>query len=151
MQIHILAFVLATVVSLLACSGKMPSDLGVATATLAPCPASPNCVSSDASDADHRVEPFTLAVPAPEAWAVVREEVAKLPRTTVVESTSNYLHAESTSAVFRFVDDVELHLRVSDESIAVRSASRLGRSDLGVNRRRVERLHAALRARGVVR
>jgi uncharacterized protein (DUF1499 family) len=77
--------------------------------------------------------------------------VAKLPRTAVVETTPNYLHAESASAVFRYVDDLELQLREADESIAVRSASRMGRSDFGVNRRRVEALRAALRARGVVR
>jgi uncharacterized protein (DUF1499 family) len=69
----------------------------------------------------------------------------------VVEEATNYLHAQCASALFGFVDDLELHLRASANLIAVRSASRVGHSDMGVNRRRVERLRAALRARGVVR
>jgi len=125
------------------------------TARLAACPASPNCVSSDASDASHRIEAYSLSASAddsPDAlWRVVREAVASLPRTTVVEATGDYLHAECASALFGFIDDLELQLRVSDNLVAVRSASRVGYSDLGVNRRRVERLRETLRARGVVR
>jgi uncharacterized protein (DUF1499 family) len=64
---------------------------------------------------------------------------------------SDYLHAECASAVFGFVDDLELQLRASEGRIAVRSASRLGRSDLGVNRRRVEALRSELARQGVVR
>jgi uncharacterized protein (DUF1499 family) len=77
--------------------------------------------------------------------------VAALPRTTVIEETANYLHAQCASALFGFIDDLELHLRESDNIVAVRSASRVGYSDLGVNRRRVEGLREALQARGVVR
>jgi len=68
-----------------------------------------------------------------------------------VKETSDYLHAECRSAWFGFVDDLELHLRPSEASIAVRSASRLGYSDLGVNRRRVEDLRASLIGRQVLR
>jgi uncharacterized protein (DUF1499 family) len=107
-------------------------------------------VSSDASDADHRVEAFALAAPPDDAWRIIREEVANLPRTTVVDETTSYLHAKSASAVFGFVDDLELHIRASDNLVAIRSASRVGYSDLGVNRRRVEQLREALRARRVV-
>jgi uncharacterized protein (DUF1499 family) len=70
---------------------------------------------------------------------------------SVVEETANYLHAECASALFGFVDDLELHLRESNNIVAIRSASRVGYSDLGVNRRRVEGLREALRARGIVR
>ncbi len=136
---------------LFSCSGKRPSNLGVSEARLAPCPASPNCVSSDADDDAHRVDALALSGSPAEAWPVVREEVARLPRTTVVEETADYLHAECASALFGFVDDLELHLRESDGVVAIRSASRLGYSDLGVNRRRTEQLREALRARGVVR
>lgn len=139
------------VVSLLACSGKRPSNLGVSDTGLAPCPSSPNCVSSDASDADHRVEPFALLAAPDDAWRAVREEVEGLPRTTIAQTTASYLHAECSSTVFGFVDDLELQLRASDGVVAVRSASRVGHSDLGVNRRRVARLREALRVRGVVR
>jgi uncharacterized protein (DUF1499 family) len=97
------------------------------------------------------VADLELAAPAPEAWRAAREAVAALPRTRIVAESEGYLHAECRSALFRFVDDLELHLRADAGRIAVRSASRVGRSDLGVNRRRVEDLRAALRARGVVR
>ncbi len=118
---------------------------------LAPCPASPNCVSSDARDARHAIAPLALAAPPQEAWRAARDAVAALPRTRIVEETADSLHAECRSALFGFVDDLELELRAAEGAIAVRSASRLGYSDLGVNRRRVESLRAALRERGVVR
>ncbi len=146
-----LALGLLVLMPLLSCAGRRPAGLGVTAAGLPACPASPNCVSSDASDAAHRVEPFVLAVPPPQAWRVLHEVVSALPRTTVVTRTDTYLHAECASALLGFVDDLELHLRPDHGRVAVRSASRLGHSDLGVNRRRVEHLRAALEARGVSR
>ena len=131
--------------------GGSRSNLGVRDGRLAPCPASPNCVSSDARDAEHAVEPLRLAQPAEKAWRNIREAVASLPRTAFVVETEDYLHAECRSALLGFVDDLELHLRPAEGIVAVRSASRLGYSDLGVNRKRVEELRAALRARGVLR
>jgi uncharacterized protein (DUF1499 family) len=118
---------------------------------LAPCPRSPNCVSSDAADAEHGIAPLALAAPPAEAWRAAREAVAALPRTRIVSEGGDSLHAECRSALFRFVDDLELQLRPAEGVIAVRSASRIGYSDLGVNRRRVEALRSALRARGAVR
>ncbi|MEZ5584986.1 MAG: DUF1499 domain-containing protein [Candidatus Competibacteraceae bacterium] len=73
-----------------------------------------------------------------------------LPRTTVVSVTEDHLHAECKSLIFRFVDDLEFHLRPNERRIAVRSASRLGYSDLGANRRRVEQVREALRAQGII-
>lgn len=137
--------------SLFSCAGVRPTNLGLHGSALHPCPSSPNCVSSDASDASHRVAAFELAAPAPEAWRAVRLAALGLPRTVIVTETSDYLHAECASAVFGFVDDLELHLRASQGLIAVRSASRLGHSDLGVNRRRVEGLRSVLARQGVVR
>ena len=138
-------------IPLLSCSGKRPSNLGVSDSRLAPCPASPNCLSSDAHDSAHKIPPFQLTKPATGVWQVVRELVSKLPRTRIVNETSDYLHAESRSSVFGFVDDLELHLRPSAGVIAVRSAARLGYSDFGVNRRRVESLRTALISREMVR
>lgn len=142
--------VVAATLVLSACGGEEPDDLGVHGMTLSPCPSSPNCVSSDAEDADHSVEPFRLAMDPIEAWRVVREVIDEQPRTIVITEAPEYLHVESRSAVFRFVDDLELQLRAEEGIIAVRSASRVGYSDLGANRRRVERLRAALAARGVI-
>jgi len=137
--------------SLFSCAGTRPTNLGLHEAVLGPCPSSPNCVSSDARDASHRVEAFELALPAVEAWRAARAAVASLPRTVIVKETPDYLHAECASALVGFVDDLELHLRAAEGRIAVRSASRLGRSDMGVNRRRVEGLRAELARQAVVR
>jgi uncharacterized protein (DUF1499 family) len=107
-------------------------------------------VSSDATDAVHAIAPLVLRRSATDAWEIARAIVAGRARTRVVTETPDYLHAECESALLGFVDDIELHLRVSDGVIAVRSASRLGCGDLGVNRRRIEELRVALAQRGVV-
>jgi uncharacterized protein (DUF1499 family) len=133
------------------CAGVRPDQLGVRQGQLQPCPASPNCVVSDARDEEHGIEPFHLIVAAPRAWIIVQEVLGELPRTVIAKKTADYVHAECRSAVFRYVDDLELHLRPAQGIIAVRSASRLGRSDFGVNRRRVERLRAVLRERDAIR
>lgn len=128
---------------MIGCSGTRPKDLGLQNGRLRPCPSSPNCVSSEAGTAaDKLVAPF----PAPGgASEMVRlaTVVAGWPRTTVVTTTDDYLHAESTSRIMRFVDDVEFRYDAAAKVIHVRSASRLGESDLGVNRKRVEGLRAA--------
>jgi uncharacterized protein (DUF1499 family) len=133
------------------CAGRRPANLGVTPSGLAPCPSSPNCVSSEATDAAHHVAPFALAVSAPDGWQAARVAIAALPRTRIVTATSDYLHAECSSAVFGFVDDLEVHLRPAQGVIAVRSASRIGYGDLGVNRRRVERIRSVLAQSGIVR
>jgi len=132
-------------------AGSRPTDLGVHNNRLGACPAAPKCVSSDENRPAHKVSPFEIVVPAAEAWRIVRSLVSDLPRTQIVTATSDYIHAECSSRIFGFIDDLELHLRASQGIIAVRSVARLGYSDLGVNRRRVERLRALLRGRGVIK
>lgn len=117
---------------------------------LAPCPESPNCVCSDATDRPHQIAALSLTVPADQAWKAVERLLSSQPRTTVVESSQGYLKAECRTRWLRFVDDLELEWRPKTQQIAVRSASRIGHSDLGVNRRRVERLRRQLAAQGVV-
>lgn len=133
------------------CSGSNQSvKLGVQNAQLTPCPDSPNCVSSDASDAEHQIASIVLEGSAGEAWTAIRDLVSKLPRTQIITDTPDYLHAECRSAVFGFVDDLELHLRPGEGIIAVRSAARVGHSDFGVNQKRIEKLRTALKERGMV-
>jgi len=127
-----------------------PDDLGVRDGRLAPCPASPNCVSSDAPPGGQRVAPFALAVAPEAAWKVAREVVVALPGAVIVREEPAYLHAECMTRLLGFVDDLELQLRPQQALIAVRSASRLGYGDLGANRRRVEALRAALVLRHAV-
>ena len=132
---------------LFSCAGTRPSSLGVKDSRLRACPTTPNCVSSDEVGGTHAVAPFQPSMPATDAWRALREIVASLPRTRVITATEDYLHAECRSAVFGFVDDLELHLRPAQNLVAVRSAARLGRSDFGVNRRRVEHLRKLLMTR----
>lgn len=139
------------IVPLLSCAGRRPSNLGVADGKLAPCPSTPNCVCSDAGDEAHAIAPLELAGSSAEAWQRAREAVSGLPRTRIASDRDGYLHAECRSALFGFVDDLELHLRREEGIIAVRSASRVGYSDLGVNRRRVEKLRASLVEEGAAR
>jgi len=135
---------------LFSCSGTRPANLGIKDGRLSACPASPNCVSSDATDDAHAVAPLKIVAPLEQGWRAVRNAVDALPRTKIVTVSDDYLHAECTSAVFGFVDDLELHLRPAEKRIAVRSASRLGYSDLGVNRKRVEGLRLLLREQGII-
>lgn len=122
---------------------------GISNGLLAACPVRPNCVCSDENGAPCGVRPFILNAPPEQVWAAMREVVLHMPKTRIVAESDDYLHAECRSAVFGFVDDLELHLRRQSNSIAVRSASRLGYRDFGVNRKRVERLRAVLAAQGV--
>lgn len=130
-------------------SGKRPDNLGARDGRLAPPKATPNCVSSqaDAADAGHHVAPIVFRGSASAAMAAVRGAVASMPRARVVHEAPGYLHAEFRSRLLGFVDDVEFLHAPAAGVIHVRSASRLGRSDFGVNRARVE----ALRARIAVR
>jgi len=114
-----------------------------ATRTLAPCPASPNCVSSQASDAGHFIEPLRFSGEATLAWNRLKYALGTESRLSIVEDTGSYLHGEARSLIFRFVDDIEFVLDPEAGVIQVRSASRTGYSDFGVNRRRVERIHKA--------
>ena len=136
---------------LFSCAGTPPSNLGVKDSRLAACPSSPNCVSSDDADVSHRIRAFQLALPADLAWRTVRTTIASQPRTKIVTVTEDYLRAECSSWFFGFVDDLELHLRASQNIIAVRSAARLGHSDFGVNRKRVENLRVELIKQGAIR
>jgi uncharacterized protein (DUF1499 family) len=140
----------SSLAALLACATTKPVELGIRYDRLAPCPTSPNCMSSDALDPSHRVAPFEFRGPPAEAWQAARDAVAALPRTQIVSDTGSYLHAECTSRLFGFVDDLELHLRPDRSLIAVRSASREGYTDLGVNRRRLAQLRSELQRRGIV-
>ncbi|MGD2137752.1 MAG: DUF1499 domain-containing protein [Gammaproteobacteria bacterium] len=106
---------------------------------LEPCPASPNCVSSLADD-EHYIAPFTFSDTPERARKRLQAAVRAQPRTLITADTGNMLHAEARSLVFRFVDDLAFMLLPEEGLIHVRSASRTGYSDFGVNRRRVERI-----------
>jgi len=122
--------------------------LGVREGRLGPLPSSPNAVSSQADDSERRVEPLRFAGDPAAAMARLRRVVEAMPRTEIVRADERYLHATFTTRVLRFVDDVELLLDPEAGAIHVRSASRVGYSDLGANRSRVEALREAFVAAG---
>lgn len=122
------------------CSGRRPGTIGISNGTLAPCPESPNCVSSFASDPEHAVAPLDYKDSKKEAFARLRKVLSEMKRTVIITEKEDYIHAEVTSFFFRFVDDIEFYFPASENVIHVRSASRIGHSDLGVNRRRVEEI-----------
>lgn len=114
--------------------------LGLHDGRLAACPSSPNCVCSQDADPAHAIAPLAFHGTATDAMAVLKQVLARQPRVRVVAETPNYLHAEFRTRLCRFVDDVEFHVVEKEHVIHVRSASRVGYSDLGTNRRRVEGL-----------
>ena len=126
-------------------SGQRPSNLGVKDGKLAACPASPNCVSSqaDAADAEHAIAPLTYRSTPGEAIATLKGIIQGMERTEIIDESDTYLYAEFTSALMGFVDDVEFYAEPDTGIIHVRSASRLGQSDLGVNRTRIEAIRTS--------
>ncbi|MEM7600262.1 MAG: DUF1499 domain-containing protein [Verrucomicrobiota bacterium] len=114
-------------------------------------PAKPNWVSSvtreHSRESTKLIEPLTFDGDPNLAWAAARAAVAELPKTTIVISERNYLHAECSSPLFGFVDDLELKLSPNQQRIEIRSASRVGHSDMGANRKRVEQLRMMFQAR----
>lgn len=109
---------------------------------LAPCPSSPNCVSTKASDEGHAIAPFRYRKSRAEAKEALKEVIRSLPRAKLVEEDESYLHYEFTSLLIRFVDDVEFLFDDEAKTIHFRSASRTGYGDLGVNRKRMEQVRA---------
>jgi len=131
-------------------SWKRPDNLGVKEGRLAPPKTTPNCVSSqaDPSDAQHYIAPIRFKGAAADAIAAARRAVERMEGATVVRQDGNYLYAEFRTRFMRFVDDVEF---ASDEKagvLHVRSASRLGRRDFGVNRSRIGAIRARIEGRG---
>jgi len=123
-------------------AGKRPTHLGVAAGKLAPCSNKPNCVNSQAETDTHQIAPLSYSGASAQAMIHLKEVIEAMARTRIITVTDNYLYAEFTSRILRFVDDVEFWLDADAQVIHVRSASRVGYSDLGVNRQRVERIRA---------
>ena len=120
----------------------MDSTVSAQADKLAPCPDSPNCVSSLAVDAEHAVAPLSFNGDPETAWDALKAVVLKQKRTRITRVDDHYLQAECRSLVFRFVDDLAFLLVPGEQLIHVRSASRTGYSDFGVNHRRVERIRS---------
>ncbi|TWT62602.1 DUF1499 domain-containing protein [Rubinisphaera italica] len=117
---------------------SIPGELGVTEMKLAPCPDTPNCVSTQTDQADKLLPPIPYTGSEESALNRITQILQQLPRTKIVEEKHNYVHAECRSFLFRFVDDVEFLIDDSEKLIHFRSAARVGYSDLGVNRQRMQ-------------
>ena len=124
-------------------SGKRPADLGVRNGNLKAAPSSPNAVSSQATDA-HQIAPLACKGPQEQAMKALKAIIEGTPNARIVETKPDYLYAEYASALLGFVDDVEFYVPPNAKIIHVRSASRMGYSDLGVNRKRIEAIRERL-------
>lgn len=136
-----LLFVLLLAVTVVRSWRRPP--LGPVEGRLRNCPASPNCVCSQQhppDDTEHAIAPLAVTGDADAAWTRLTEMLRRRPQAQIVTETADYLHVEFATPWLRFVDDVEFLRDDAAQVIQVRSASRVGRSDFGVNRRRIERL-----------
>jgi uncharacterized protein (DUF1499 family) len=129
---------IATPMAIFSFSGTRPTNLGINNGKLLACPNSPNCVSSQGIDAEHTVAPLTYTGDPSKALESLKLIIGNMPRTKIITAEGNYIYAEFSSALMGYVDDVEFYLNSEKGIIEVRSASRLGESDLGVNRDRIE-------------
>jgi uncharacterized protein (DUF1499 family) len=122
-----------------------PAVLVAAAMQLTPCaPAARNCVSTESAVPRQAMPAVPFADAPAAAQARARAALLAEPRTRVVAEGPGYLKAEARSRVLGFVDDVELVVDAAARVFRFRSASRVGRGDLGVNRKRMERVSARL-------
>jgi uncharacterized protein (DUF1499 family) len=136
--------ILINLILMTGCSGTMP-NLGMNNTELMPCPKTPNCVSSQAEDEQHFIQPITYKGTQKEAYDRLLQIINSEKRTNILTAQANYIRVEFTSALFRFVDDVEFYFpqqQAGEKIIHVRSASRVGSSDFGANRKRIERIRS---------
>jgi uncharacterized protein (DUF1499 family) len=145
----ILAPVNLSLASIFHFSGNPPTNLGVTDGNLAICPPTPNCVSSQVSDPDHHIDPINFTGDKSTVKQVLVKVLNVVPNTVITEETDDYIRTESTSKIFGFIDDAEFYFPPDQNIIQIRSAARLGESDLGVNRRRLEQIRLALQDLGI--
>ncbi|MDB9968572.1 DUF1499 domain-containing protein [Gammaproteobacteria bacterium] len=129
---------LALLPFLSACAGEPPQDIGVRDGRLIACPESPNCVSSYESSEEHAIAALDGNL------NQVQQILVAMDGANIVERSNNYLYAEFTSSLMGYVDDVEFLYDAASNTTQVRSASRVGYSDMGANRSRVEAIRMQL-------
>ncbi|MGR3179001.1 MAG: DUF1499 domain-containing protein [Candidatus Anammoxibacter sp.] len=121
---------------------RKPGNLGVKNGKLAPCPLSPNCVSSQADNSKYYIVPLTFNADPVQEMERLKNVLVSLKGVTIVDCSKHYLHAECRTPLMGFVDDLEFYWDADEQICHVRSASRTGYSDFGKNRRKVEEIRA---------
>jgi uncharacterized protein (DUF1499 family) len=142
-------FTIGVVSSLLlvGCAGTMP-DLGINNGQLTPCPETPNCVNSQAVDDKHYIQSIDYTGTKQKERSRLLQVLESEDQAKILTARKNYIRAEFKSGFFGFVDDVEFYFpeeQTGETVIHIRSASRIGYSDFGVNRKRIERVQSKLK------
>ena len=119
---------------------KSKKPIGIVDGKLHPCPKSPNCVSTQATDEKQKMEPINYSGSLEDAKRNIVTIINSLKRSKVITNEENYIHIEFRTATFRFVDDVEFLFDDKEKIIHFRSRARMGYSDMGVNRKRMEKI-----------
>ena len=132
------------------CSGMPENNVDPASVTeLDRCPSSPNCVSSADSGDSHYIAPIVIDGDPDAAWQALKDILKADPSIEITASAAHYIRAEATTRILRFTDDVEFLFKSEERQIDMRSASRIGYSDLGKNRRRLEGIRSEMIDAGV--
>lgn len=127
-------------------SVKCPVNLGVRNGRLSACPDSPNCVSSQTvqqADSKHFIIPLEFKGDPHSEMQRLKSLINSMKGVTIISSNDHYFHAECKTPFMGFIDDIEFYWSKNEKLCHVRSASRIGYSDLGVNRRRVDKIRKA--------
>ena len=119
---------------------KSKKPIGIVDGKLHPCPKSPNCVSTQATDEKQKMEPINYSGSLEDANRNIVTIINSLKRSKVITNEEDYIHIEFRTATFRFVDDVEFLFDDKEKIIHFRSRARMGYSDMGVNRKRMENI-----------
>ena len=135
-------------------SKEAPENLGIREGRFVPCPDSPNCISSTITDDDsHYLPPFPYSDAGLDSREVALNRIVEILETPtretirITQTEDDYIRAEFVTRIWRFVDDVEFFFPEDESVIHFRSASRVGYSDLGANRKRIERILSLLKSR----
>ena len=138
-------FISVAVLFFLSMTSSSPDNLGVNSGRLAPCPDSPNCVSTQANNPEQQMAPIAFNCPPDEMLKRIKQTIdSNYPRAKLISELDHYLHFEFRSLIFRFVDDVEFLVDDKTSVVHFRSASRVGHSDLGANRKRMKQISESL-------
>lgn len=121
------------------CTGTRPTTLGLQNGQLGKCPDKPNCIVSYKYDEDHYLEPIQVISNKERAHKKITGILLKNSSAKIIATNPDYIYAEFTSSILRFVDDVEFYFG-EEKFVHFRSASRIGKSDLGVNKKRIEEI-----------
>ena len=130
--------VMAVILTSTACASV--ENIGMTEGKLAPCPDSPNCVSTQSEEKGHAMKPLPYLQTREASREKILSILKGMKRTEIVKLTESYIHAECRTALWRFIDDVEFFLDETARVVHFRSASRVGYYDFGLNRRRMKKI-----------